>query len=230
MPQDSNVKDRAEERNGEQRRVVVEEQIDVRPSVTAEVTRPGAEQFSVIIGILTGTEKDRSHVECRGIDQTEENRQVVKKHFPPLTAKEVRTKNQQVPFEAGEGHEKEIDDVQGVVKPVPEGAEGLTGGRDVRGEEIRLRKRESESDEQKRDEEKNEDHVVTERFPQVWPVRVLKKGAEKSQQGNHLQDKKDAELDSVGLNDRSWNLRDRVGQKTSQGEQRRHTDVLLDGE
>lgn len=39
------------------------EQIDVGPSFTAEVARPGAEQLAIVVGILAGTEVNSAEVE-----------------------------------------------------------------------------------------------------------------------------------------------------------------------
>ena len=71
-------------------------------------------------------------------------------------------KDENIPFDACEGHEKEIDDVQRVVKPVPQRAEDVERRVDERVVHVDLGERERDGDEEKRDDEKNEDHVVVE--------------------------------------------------------------------
>lgn len=110
----------------------------------------------------------------------------MKQNSATLTAKDVRSKDQKMPFDTGKGHEKQIDDVQRIMKPVPERTEDFSRWIDMRSEHVRLRERHSESNEEKRNEEKKKENIKAQRFPQVSPVTVEKKRAEKSEQGNDL--------------------------------------------
>ena len=58
-------------------------------------------------------------VETRWINDTKYQWAIVEKKAPEFILHEARIKNQPIPFETGESHEKQIDDVHRVMKAVP---------------------------------------------------------------------------------------------------------------
>lgn len=74
----TDVEQIAEDRNGQQRTVVVEEEIDIGPGFVTEVARPCAQQLRVVVVVRTRTDEYGTDVEHRWIDETEENWAIVK--------------------------------------------------------------------------------------------------------------------------------------------------------
>ena len=63
--------------------------------------------------------------------------------LPSVTSREQRMKDEPVAFDACESHEKEIDNVERVVDPVPECAEYVAAWVDTRGVQVSLGERQS---------------------------------------------------------------------------------------
>ena len=94
LKEHAEVKNRAEDGDYEKWRVVVEEQIDVRPCTTSEVARPRAQQLTVIVGIATRTEEYRTGVEQGWIQEAEGDGTVVKEASTARAAKNVRVEDE----------------------------------------------------------------------------------------------------------------------------------------
>ena len=138
LDEDTKIKNTAEDRNREQRRAVVEKQIDVHPYWIDVIARPYAQELSVVIDILAGTKKDRSEVEHQGVDEAEQNWTSVEEELVSRIVKKMRVKDEKMPFDTGEGHRKQIDSVQRILKPIPKGTEKVARRIHIRGEEIHL--------------------------------------------------------------------------------------------
>ena len=78
LKEHANVEQIAEDRNGQQWDVVVEEEIDIGPVLVAEVARPRAQQLRVVVVVRTRADEHGTDEEHRRVDETEHDRTSVK--------------------------------------------------------------------------------------------------------------------------------------------------------
>ena len=131
VQKETNVDHRAAHRYAQEWSVVVEEQVPVSPLLVVEIARPFAEHLRVVVVRLAWVDEYRADEEAGRIANTEGQWSVVKEDLWNSPLDQLGMKDEPVSFQAGECHEKEIGDIDGILKAVPERTERIRGGRDV---------------------------------------------------------------------------------------------------
>lgn len=124
--------------------------------------------------------EDRSEVEGRWEDQAEGQRTEMKEVFASAISSQCRVEDEANAFEAGEGHEEEIDDVQGVVQPDPDRTERPVGWIHLRTVQVRERERNIDGDEKEGDDEQKQNCMVVDVFAQSFAAQESQQDVEKA--------------------------------------------------
>ena len=108
-------------------------------------------------------------------------------------------KDQPMSLDTGEGHQKDVDDIQRIVNPIPEGTEEWRRRMNERGDQKGLGERQRNEHEQKRDDQQKENDMMMLRSTKLTLRTKLREDVEKTRKRKKLENKKNTELQMIRI-------------------------------